>query len=153
MSLEITGKLILKFDTQQISDKFKKREFVLELAEQVNGNIFTNYAKLQLTQNKCEIIDNYNVGDIVKVSFNIRGNKWVKDGKENYITSLEAWRLEYPNTNQQAPSNSPAQQGQYGNQGGYAPNNYQANNYGQPANSAANTGFASQTEQADDLPF
>ncbi len=37
MSLEVTGKLLVKYDTQQVSEKFKKREFVLELAEEING--------------------------------------------------------------------------------------------------------------------
>ena len=56
MSLEVTGKLIVKGDKQQVSEKFAKREFVIELAEEINGNMYTNYAKFQLTQNKCEIL-------------------------------------------------------------------------------------------------
>src|SRR3954463_1560140 len=94
MSLEVTGKLLVKYETQQVSDKFKKREFVLELAEEINGNIYTNFAKMQLVQNKCEIIDRFKEGDLVKVSFNIKGNKWERDGKVNYITNLDAWRME-----------------------------------------------------------
>lgn len=94
MSYEITGKLIMVNDTQQVNDRFKKREFVLETSEEVNGNVYTNYAKLQLVQNKCEIIDNFNVGDTVKVNFNIKGNKWERDGNVNYITNLDAWRIE-----------------------------------------------------------
>ena len=30
----------------------------------------------------------------MKVLFNIKGTKWVKDGRENYITNLDAWRME-----------------------------------------------------------
>ena len=69
-------------------------KFVLELAEEINGNVYTNYAKMQLVQNKCEILDRFNEGDAVKVSFNIKGNKWEKDGKVNFITNLDAWRIE-----------------------------------------------------------
>ncbi len=94
MSLEQSGKLILKADTQQISDKFKKREFVIEIAEEVNGNTYTNFAKFQLTQAKCDILERFKEGDNVKVQFNIKGNKWERDGKVNYITNLEAWRIE-----------------------------------------------------------
>lgn len=94
MSLEVTGKLTVKYDTQQVSDKFKKREFVMELAEEINGNTYTNFAKMQLVQNKCEILDRFNEGDNIKVSFNIKGNKWERDGKVNYITNLDAWRIE-----------------------------------------------------------
>lgn len=94
MSFEIQGKLITKGDTQQVSDKFKKREFVLEVTEEINGNVYSNYAKMQLVQAKCDILDRYNVGDQVKVSFNIKGNKWEKDGKVQYMTNLDAWRIE-----------------------------------------------------------
>src|SRR6185437_2073428 len=97
MSLEVTGKLLVKYDSQQVNDRFRKREFVIELAEEINGNVYTNYAKMQLVQNKCDIIDRFNEGDMVKVSFNIKGNKWEKDGKVNFITNLDAWRIESAN--------------------------------------------------------
>jgi hypothetical protein len=38
--------------------------------------------------------DRFNIGDTVKVLFNIKGSKWNKDGKDNYITNLDAWRME-----------------------------------------------------------
>lgn len=95
MNLEITGKIIVKSDTQEISERFKKREFVLELSDEINGSVYTNYAKMQLVQNKCDLLDQYNEGDTVKVSFNIKGNRWERDGKVNYITNLDAWRIEY----------------------------------------------------------
>jgi len=94
MSLEITGKLIAKNNTQQVSEKFKKREFVIEITEDVNGKPCTNFGKFQLVQNKCEIIDRFNIGDALKVSFNIKGNRWERDGKVNFITNLDAWRVE-----------------------------------------------------------
>lgn len=94
MSLEINGKLSVKYDTVQVSDKFKKREFILETSEEINGNVYTNYAKFQLVQNKCEILDRFNEGQQVKVSFNIKGNKWEKEGKVSYMTNLDAWRIE-----------------------------------------------------------
>ena len=94
MSLQTAGKLVVKHDTHQVSEKFKKREFVIEIVEEINGKEYSNFAKFQLTQNKCEIIDRFNVGDSLNVSFNIKGNKWERDGKVNYITNLEAWRIE-----------------------------------------------------------
>ena len=94
MSLELTGKLSVKYDTQQVNERFKKREFVLETSEEINGNVYTNYAKFQLVQNKCEILDRFNEGQQVKVCFNIKGNKWEKDGKVQYMTNLDAWRIE-----------------------------------------------------------
>lgn len=92
--LQVTGKLLVKYDKQQVSERFAKREFVVELAEERNGETYTNFGKFQLVQNKCEILDRFNEGDNILVSFNIKGNKWERDGKVNYITSLDAWRIE-----------------------------------------------------------
>jgi len=105
MSLEVTGKLLVKSDAQQVSEKFKKREFVVELVEDINGNNYTNFGKFQLVQSKCEILDRFNVGDTVKVHFNIKGNSYVdkKDGVTKYITNLDAWRVEGVGAQQSAP--------------------------------------------------
>lgn len=97
MALEVIGKLIEKTPTMQVSERFKKREFVLDITEEVNGNSYPNFAKLQAVQNRCELLDSFNEGDVVKVSFNVRGTKWEKDGKVNYITNLDAWRIERAN--------------------------------------------------------
>jgi hypothetical protein len=94
MSFETTGKLIEVYPTATISDKFKKREFVIEQAETKNGFDFKEYLKFQVTQDKCSLPDQVKVGDMVKVSFNLRGRKWEKDGSVSYFTNLEAWRLE-----------------------------------------------------------
>jgi len=143
MSLEVTGKLLVKYDALQVSEKFRKREFVIELAEEINGNIYTNFAKLQLVQNKCDIIDRFNTGDMVKVSFNIKGNSYVdkKDGQTKYITNLDAWRVEAATA---AAS------------GGSAP---QAPAYNAPAGNAGGGNFNAapaynpSPETIDDLPF
>ena len=94
MSYEITGKLVVKYDIVQRTETFKTREFVVEKSEDIGGRIITNYAKFQCVQDKTSMPDRFNVGDDVKVSFNIKGTKWMKDGKENYITNLDAWRME-----------------------------------------------------------
>jgi len=147
MSLEVTGKLLVKYDAQQVSEKFKKREFVIELAEEINGNIYTNFAKLQLVQAKTDIIDRFKEGDMVKVSFNIKGNSYVdkKDGQTKYITNLDAWRVESAtagantnNNNQGAPAYNSG-------------NNQGAGNSGNNYNAAPN--FNPSPETIDDLPF
>ena len=139
MSLEVTGKLAVKYDTQQIKESFKKREFVIELSEEINGNVYTNFAKMQLVQNKCDLLDRFNVGDQIKVSFNLKGNRWEKDGKVNYITNLDAWRIEAAMTG--APNAAPSSMPAYSQAGG---------------DSAAplNGGYYNPSpENADDLPF
>jgi Domain of unknown function (DUF3127) len=104
MSYEITGKLIARFDIVQRTETFKTREFVIEKTEDINGRTITNYAKFQCVQDKTAMVDRFNIGDEVKVQFNIKGTKWMKDGKENYITNLDAWRMETVKISQDAPS-------------------------------------------------
>ena len=94
MNFEIVGKLIVKYDVVQRSETFKTREFVIEKSEDANGRTFTSYIKFQCVQDKTAMVDKFNIGEEVKVQFNIRGTKWVKDGRENYITNLDAWRME-----------------------------------------------------------
>ena len=94
MSYELVGKLVAKFDVVQRTETFKTREFVVEKSEDINGRMITNYVKFQCVQDKTAMPDRYNLGDEVKVQFNIKGTKWVKDGRENYITNLDAWRME-----------------------------------------------------------
>lgn len=94
MSYEIVGKLVAKFDIVQRTESFKTREFVIEKSEDINGRTITNYVKFQCVQDKTAMPDRFNLGEDVKVLFNIKGTKWVKDGRENYITNLDAWRME-----------------------------------------------------------
>lgn len=94
MSYELTGKLIAKYDTVQKTESFKTREFAVEKSDDFNGRTILNYAKFQCVQDKTAILDKVNIGDEVKVYFNIKGSKWEKEGKTNYITNLDAWRIE-----------------------------------------------------------
>ncbi|MEJ7829600.1 MAG: DUF3127 domain-containing protein, partial [Segetibacter sp.] len=94
MSYEITGKLIARFDIVQRNENFKTREFVIEKTEDANGRSFTNFIKFQCVQDKTAMPDRFNIGDEVKVQFNIKGTRWEKDGRTNYITNLDAWRME-----------------------------------------------------------
>jgi len=94
MSYEIAGKLVAVFDIVQRTETFKTREFVIEKSEDIGGRVITNYVKFQCVQDKTAMVDRFNIGEEVKVQFNIKGTKWVKDGRENYITNLDAWRME-----------------------------------------------------------
>ena len=73
------------FDTEQKSERFQAREFVVESEEQ-----YPQFIKFQLVQDKCELIDSYNEGDRVKVHFDLRGREW--NGK--FFTNVNAWRVE-----------------------------------------------------------
>ena len=105
MSFEITGKIDQIFKEQQVSDRFKKREFVIEKEEKG----FTELLKFQLVQDKTDLIEPYNMGDVVTVHFNLKGNKW----KDSYFVNLNAWRISKDggsnNQNNSAPTPPPAQ--------------------------------------------
>lgn len=95
MAFETEGKLIAVYPIMQRSETFKTREFVIETSEENNGRVFTGYIKFQCTQDRTSIPDKFVIGDRVKVHFNIRGSKWTKNGVDNYITNLDAWRIEH----------------------------------------------------------
>ena len=91
MALETQGKIVDVFDLQQITEKFKKREFVIETEERG----FQQYVKFQLNQDKCSLIEDFNVGDNVKVSFNLTGKPYTrKTGEKDYITNIVAWKID-----------------------------------------------------------
>jgi hypothetical protein len=94
MPFEITGKVIEVLPVIQVSDKFKKREFIIEKKESGGGAVFIDYIKFQLVQDKCDLINESFLQDEVRVLFNIKGNRWERDGKINYFTNLDAWKVE-----------------------------------------------------------
>ena len=108
MAFELTGKVIDIQPIQQVSDKFRKREFVIEKQENSSTAIFVDYVKFQLVQDKCDLINDSFMNTEVKVSFNIKGNKWERDGKVNYFTNLDAWRIEKVDQAAATPHSAPS---------------------------------------------
>ena len=94
MAFEISGKVIDISPVNQVSDKFKKREFVIEKKETGGAAVFIDYIKFQLIQEKCDLINDSFMNENVKIWFNLKGNKWERDGKINYFTNLDAWKIE-----------------------------------------------------------
>ena len=89
--MDITGTIKVKGETQKVSEKFSKRDFVIT----DNSTQYPQFIQFQLTQDRCNLLDKYNVGDGVKVHFNLRGREWTNpQGEVKYFNSLEAWRLE-----------------------------------------------------------
>jgi len=89
MENKTKGKIIDIFQTQQISDKFKKREFVIETDEQ-----YPQLIKMEFVQDNCSKLNSFAIGQDVEVFFNLRGRKWTnKEGKDNYFNTLNVWRM------------------------------------------------------------
>jgi len=88
----VDGKIVEKYDTQNIKETFKKREFVLEYAENPQ---YPEFIKFELIQSNCDQLDSLNVGDEVSVNFNLKGRKWTDPkGEVKYFNSLQAWRVD-----------------------------------------------------------
>jgi hypothetical protein len=88
--MEVTGKIKLVNDEQQISASFKKRELVVTTDEQ-----YPQHIMVEFTQDKCDLLNNYNVGEAVKVSINLRGREWINpQGEAKYFNSIQGWRIE-----------------------------------------------------------
>ena len=104
MAFELTGKVIDISPVNQVSDKFKKREFVVEKKETGGSAVFVDYIKFQLIQDKCDLINESYLNEEVKIFFNLKGNKWEKDGKINYFTNLDAWKIERASSGNQNAS-------------------------------------------------
>ncbi|MFC3199178.1 DUF3127 domain-containing protein [Parapedobacter deserti] len=89
--MEIRGKVHEIGDVQQVTDTFKKRDLIVQYAENPQ---FVEYIRFEATQDRTSLFDNLNIGDEVEVSFNLRGRPWTnKDGVTSYFNSLVAWRV------------------------------------------------------------
>jgi hypothetical protein len=90
--MNIKGKIHKIFNTQKVSDTFKKREFVVEYRENPQ---YAEYLKFELIQDKCDLLDSLKEGQEADVYFNLKGREWVNPkGEKVYFNSLQAWRIE-----------------------------------------------------------
>ena len=104
--MEIKAKVEKIFPTQQVSASFKKREFVVEYADNPQ---YPELIKFECIQDKCDQLDGFSEGQSVNVSFNLKGRKWTDpQGVDKYFTSLQAWRISADQGQGQAPEQSGA---------------------------------------------
>ena len=92
MNMQIQGKIHAAFDAEQVTERFRKREFVLELD---GSTRYPQYVMFQLTGDRCGELDGYKAGDEIKVEFSLRGREWTSPkGEVRYFNSLEVWSVE-----------------------------------------------------------
>ena len=90
--MDVKGKILEIYDTQDVTNTFRKREFILEYAENPQ---YPEFLKFELSQEKCDLLNSFNVGQEVNVFFNLKGRKWTDPkGEIKYFNSLQAWRLQ-----------------------------------------------------------
>ncbi len=93
------GEVVFITPTTSVSDKFKKREVTLKSQDE-----YPQYVTFQLTQDKCDLANNLKTGEVVEVSYNLRGRKWeAQDGTIKYFNSIEAWTMSLSSKTEQAP--------------------------------------------------
>jgi single-strand DNA-binding protein len=145
MAFDVVGKLHVAGETKQVSERFSKREFVLEVAD----GKYPQFVSFQLTGDRVSALDDHQVGDQIRVTFNLRGREWKNpQGEVKYFNSLDVWKLESARQNDQRGASA-------GNGGG---------NGGNGARRTSNDDFAYRDDprpgdlagasgRDDDLPF
>jgi hypothetical protein len=87
----ITGTLKAKYAEQQVSERFRKRDFVLT----DNSSQYPQYITFQLVQDRCSLVEPFREGDEIRVFFNLRGREWkAPAGDVKYFNTIEAWKIE-----------------------------------------------------------
>lgn len=91
MSNTITGTIKVIGATSQVSDKFRKREIVI--TDNTNPQ-YPQHINCQVSQDKCEMLDQFSVGDNVTASYNLRGREWISpQGEVKYFNTIELWKI------------------------------------------------------------
>lgn len=96
--MEIKGKVHEVGKTENVSDKFKKRQLIIEYAE---NPTYPEYISFELQQDKVGLVDQLKQGEEVEVHFNLKGRPWTnKQGVTSYFNSLVVWRISKVGGNQ-----------------------------------------------------
>jgi len=92
MGIQVSGKLHATFEAQQVTQRFRKREFVVELTDNPD---YPQFVLFQLTGDSCDHIDGFKVGDAIRLEFNLRGREWTSpQGETKFFNSLDVWTIE-----------------------------------------------------------
>lgn len=129
--MELRGKVHEIGAVQQVSETFKKRDLIVEYAENPQ---YPEFLKFEAIQDKTALFDNLKVGDDVDVSFNLRGRAWTnKEGVTSYFNSMTVWRINTAS--------------------GAAPANNAAPAASTPAFAPPAADISTESSDGDDLPF
>ena len=89
--MEVQGRIKMIDETKTYGNNgFRKREVVVTTEEQYPQHILVEFV-----QDKCDLLNNYSVGQMVKISINLRSREWVNpQGEAKYFNSIQGWRIE-----------------------------------------------------------
>lgn len=109
LKMEVQGRIKVIGETQTFgANGFRKREVVVTTEEQ-----YPQHIMVEFVQDKTELLNNYQVGQQVKININLRGREWVNpQGETKYFNSIQGWRIEAlqaDNSNPEMPPVPPAE--------------------------------------------
>lgn len=72
------------------TNNFRKRELVVTTEENYPQNLL-----IEFTQDKCDLLDKFSLGEVVKVGINLKGREWINpQGEARYFNSIDGWKIE-----------------------------------------------------------
>lgn len=88
--MEVTGKIKMIDQTKEVgSGGFKKRDVVVTTDEQ-----YPQHISVQFVQDKCDLLNSFQVGEAVKIDINLRGREWTNaQGETVYFNTIQGWRI------------------------------------------------------------
>lgn len=104
--LVITGTVHKVENTQQITDKFKKRELIVN-----TGGDYPQMLKCEFHNDDVDLLNELVKGMEIETHLNVRGREWIdpKTNTPKYFVSLKAWKLVNIGMDYQKPElNAPA---------------------------------------------
>ena len=87
-NFRLEGKVYARLDSVQVTENFRKREFVLEVMRP-GQDMTVDLVRFQCVQSNIILLDDVREGNRVVVSFRVTGKEYNKDGKKIYFTNLD----------------------------------------------------------------
>ena len=89
--MEVSGKIKWLDETKTYGNNgFRKREVVITTEEQ-----YPQHIMVEFIQDKCDLLNAFQIGQNVKIGINLRGREWVNpQGETKYFNSIQGWRIE-----------------------------------------------------------
>ena len=87
------------FEEKSYGDNFKKREIVITTNE-----TYPQHLIIEFHQDKCDLLNNFKVGDDVEIGLNLRGREWKNpEGEFKYFNSIQGWRIKLVDSDSNNP--------------------------------------------------
>lgn len=98
--MELQGQVKFIGETQTFgTNGFRKREIVVTTTEQ-----YPQHIMIEFVQDKCDVLNGYEVGQNVEIGINLRGRDWVnQQGETKYFNSIQGWKISKLEPNTEGP--------------------------------------------------